>query len=105
AFGEFHVPEDAAAWAAQRPRVYETVVRSLGDLPPRPAPPSARLVTREVRRGYTLEKVALDNGVDGEVSALVLVPERLERPAPAVLWLHSSTPDMTKISITNTDGG
>ncbi|MGH2355338.1 MAG: GDSL-type esterase/lipase family protein [Chloroflexota bacterium] len=104
-FGTLRVPESAAAWETQRPQVHETVVHSLGDLPPRPSPPSARVVTRELRRGYTLEKVAIDNGVDGEVSALLLIPERLERPAPAVLWLHSSTPDKTQIVIPHTNGG
>jgi len=52
-----------------------------------------------------LERVAIDNGVDGEVSALLLVPEKLQRPAPAILWLHSSTPDKTQIIIPNTNGG
>jgi dienelactone hydrolase/lysophospholipase L1-like esterase len=105
AVGTFRVPEDAGAWAARRPEVYATVVRALGDLPPRPAPPRVRRTTREVRPGYTLEKVALENGVDGEVSALLLIPEGLTRPAPAVLWLHSSTPDKTQVVIPDTNGG
>src|SRR4029453_10481509 len=83
----------------------EAVVRSLGELPPRPAPPRVRRVTRELRPGYTLEKVALDNGADGEVRAPLLVPEGLTRPAPAVLWLHSSTPDKTQVIIPDTNGG
>jgi dienelactone hydrolase/lysophospholipase L1-like esterase len=103
--GTFRVPEDAGAWAARRPGVQATVVRALGELPPRPAPPRVRRVTREVRPGYTLEKVALENGVDGEVSALLLIPEGLAQPAPAVLWLHSSTPDKTQIVIPDTNGG
>jgi hypothetical protein len=105
AAGEFRPPADAAAWAGQRPEVYETVVRSLGELPPRPAPPRVRRVTREVRPGYSLERVALDNGVDGEVSALLLVPAGLAQPAPAVLWLHSATPDKTQVIIPDTNGG
>jgi lysophospholipase L1-like esterase/dienelactone hydrolase len=103
--GEFHVPESAAAWKQQRADVLHNVVQSLGDLPPRPSPPRVRRVTRELRPGYVLEKVALDNGVDGEVSALLLIPEKLSRPAPAVLWLHSSTPDKTQVLIPNTNGG
>ncbi|CAA9257847.1 MAG: hypothetical protein AVDCRST_MAG77-2428 [uncultured Chloroflexi bacterium] len=101
----FPVPEGSAAWERQRPGVLQTVVRSLGDLPARPAPPRTRLVSRELRPGYTLERVALDNGVDGEVSALLLVPEGLQRPAPAIVWLHSSTPDKTQIVVPNTNGG
>jgi dienelactone hydrolase/lysophospholipase L1-like esterase len=103
--GTFLPPEDAATWAARRRGVHETVVRSLGALPPRPAPPRVRRVTRELRPGYTLEKVALENGVDGEVSALLLIPEGLTQPAPAVLWLHSSTPDKTQVIVPDTNGG
>lgn len=67
--------------------------------------PRARTVSYERRRGYTIERVSLDDGVDGEISALVLVPERLSRPAPAMLWLHSSTPDKAHVLIPHTSGG
>lgn len=103
--GEFQVPESAEAWAAQRPGVLETVRRSLGHLPPRPSPVQAQMISREQRRGYTLEKVAIPNGVDGAVSALLLVPEGLRAPAPAILWLHSSTPHSTQIVTPHTNGG
>lgn len=103
--GEFRIPTDANAWKAQRPTALRAVVESLGDLPPRPSPPRARIISRELRRGYTLEKVSLSNGVDGEVAALLLVPEGRKRPVPAILWLHSSTPDKTQVIIPNTNGG
>ena len=101
----FPPPAGAAAWRAQRPDVYQTVLRSLGDLPPRSSPKHARVISRELRDGYSVEKVALPNGVDGDVTALLLIPERLPAPAPAVLWLHSSTPDKTQVLIPNTNGG
>ncbi len=95
--GKFNVPPDAAAWRAQRPEVLRAVVDSLGDIPPRPAKTTARLVSRELRRGYTLERVSIDNGVGNDISALVLVPDKRRHPAPAILWLHSSTPDKTAL--------
>jgi hypothetical protein len=49
--------------------------------------------------------VSIDNGADGEVSALLLVPRKRAEKAPAVLWLHSSTPDKTQVIIPNTNGG
>ncbi|HEY8745735.1 MAG TPA: dienelactone hydrolase family protein, partial [Chloroflexota bacterium] len=101
----FLTPEDAATWQARRPEVLQTVLASLGDLPPRPSRPRARLVSRELRDGYAVEVVALDNGVDGEVTALLLIPERRQTPAPAVLWLHSSTPDKTQVLMPHTNGG
>jgi lysophospholipase L1-like esterase len=104
-FGELRLPESAEAWKQQRPDIRRVVLESLGDLPPRPAPPKTRLVSRELRHNFILERVAIDNGVDGEVSALLLLPEALSRPAPAILWLHSSTPDKNQILIPNTNGG
>ena len=103
--GEFRIPSNASDWKEKRPTVFRTVVDSLGDLPPRPSPPRVRIISRELRPGYTLEKVSLANGVDGQVSALMLVPEGRRRPLPAILWLHSSTPDKTQVIIPGTNGG
>jgi dienelactone hydrolase len=103
--GKFEPPANADAWKAQRPDVLRKVVDSLGDLPPRPSPQKARVVSRELRSGYTLQRVAIDNGVDNEISALLLIPEKLEKPAPAILWLHSSTPDKNQVITPNTNGG
>jgi dienelactone hydrolase/lysophospholipase L1-like esterase len=102
---DFPLPADADAWKRQRPEVRRKVIEALGDLPPRPPPVRARVVSRELRRDYTLERVAIDNGADGKVSALLLVPHKRPRPAPAILWLHSSTPDKTQIIIPDTNGG
>jgi dienelactone hydrolase len=49
--------------------------------------------------------VSINNGFDGEVSSLLLIPENRSGPRPAILWLHSSTPDKTQIIIPNTNGG
>ncbi len=91
--GKLTLPGNAAAWQKQRPEVLRIVQNSLGDIPPRPAKAATRVVSRELRRGYTLERVSIDNGEGNDISALVLIPEKREQPAPAVLWLHSSTPD------------
>jgi dienelactone hydrolase/lysophospholipase L1-like esterase len=103
--GQFLIPADADAWKAQRPTVLRAVLESLGDLPPRPTPPRARIISRELRPGYLLEKVSISNGVDGEVTALLLVPAGGKGPVPAILWLHSSTPDKTQVVIPGTNGG
>ena len=103
--GEFTVPRDPATWQRERPSIRHKVIESLGDLPPRPAVSGARVISREVWRDFTVEKVSIPNGADGNVTALLLVPEKLTTPAPAILWLHSSTPDKTQILIPNTNGG
>ena len=51
AVGEFRIPEDADAWKERRPSVLEAVVESLGDLPPRPAPPRARIISPRAPAG------------------------------------------------------
>lgn len=102
-FGKFTLPESAAAWQQQRPEVLRTVKESLGDLPPRPAKSVARVISRELRRGYTLERVSIDNGEGNDISALVLIPEKRQQPAPAILWLHSSTPDKNALITPGTD--
>ena len=48
---QFRVPADAAAWKEQRPTVLRAVLESLGDLPPRPSPPRARIISRETPPG------------------------------------------------------
>jgi poly(3-hydroxybutyrate) depolymerase len=104
-FGKFQPPSGASEWKSERPEVLRKVLDSLGDLPPRPSPQKVRVVSRELRPGYTVERVAIDNGADGEVSALVLVPEGLKAPAPAVMWLHSSTPDKNQVLTPDTFWG
>lgn len=103
--GKFPLPADAAAWQRQRPGVLRTVVQSLGDFAPRPAPAASRVVSRELRPGYTLDRVALDNGEGQEISALLLVPENRAPGGPAILWLHSSTPDKNQLITPNSNGG
>ena len=102
---EFPVPADAADWARRRPDVKAKVVASLGDLPPRPAPPRVELVSVEHRPGYRIERIRLDNGIDGEMSAMLLVPDGLTKPAPAVLWLHSSSYDHRQLLTPDKNGG
>lgn len=103
--GTFKTPESEKSWRADRPEVLKKVMASLGDLPPRPSPQKVRRISRELRRGYSMEKIAIDNGVDNWISALLLIPEKCQKPAPAILWLHSSTPHHTQILIPNTNGG
>jgi lysophospholipase L1-like esterase/dienelactone hydrolase len=103
--GEFVVPEDPGAWKKERPSILATVLGSLGDLPPRPEASHARVISREVWPDFSVERVWMPNGADVDIAALLLIPRKLTIPAPAILWLHSSTPDKTQILISNTNGG
>jgi dienelactone hydrolase len=81
------------------------VIASLGDLPTRPAKPDVRLVSAEIRPSFRLERLRIDNGVDGVMSAMLLIPDGLKAPAPAILWLHSSSFDHTQLLVPNSNGG
>lgn len=102
---EFAVPATRADWDARRADVKAKVVASLGDLPARPAKPKAHLVSAEVHTGYRIERLRIDNGVDGVMSALMIVPDNLKAPAPTVLWLHSSSYDHNQLLQPNMNGG
>jgi lysophospholipase L1-like esterase/dienelactone hydrolase len=102
---EFALPLSARAWEQARPDVKAKVLASLGDLPPRPAKPKAHLVSAEIRNGFKLERLRIDNGVDGAMSAMILIPDGVKAPAPTILWLHSSSYDHTQLLQPNTNGG
>jgi dienelactone hydrolase/lysophospholipase L1-like esterase len=102
---EFAVPATKDEWEKRRADVKAKVVASLGDLPPRPARPKAHLVSAEIRPGFKLERLRIDNGVDGVMSAMMLIPDNVKAPAPTILWLHSSSYDHTQLLQPNTNGG
>lgn len=102
---EFDIPADAAAWAARRPGVKQKVVTALGDFPPRPAKPAAHLVSVEQRSGFRLERVRLQTGLGDAFSAMLLVPDGLSKPAPTILWLHSSSFDHNQLLVPKSNGG
>jgi hypothetical protein len=60
----------------------------LGDLPWQHKPGRAKLVKTEKHDGYTLERLVLDlNGVE-PVPALLLIPDKIQKPAPGLLFIH-----------------
>ncbi len=102
---EFPLPKDADDWAKQRPDVKKKVLAALGDLPPRPARQKVRVISFEKWPRFRVEKIAIDNDAGNEVSALVIIPDKAEKPAPAILWLHSSSYDNCDILTPNRNGG
>lgn len=102
---EFLIPTTKAEWESRRAEVKAKVVASLGDLPPRPSPSKAHLVSVEIRPTFRLERLRLDNGVDGTFSAMIVIPDKLKAPAPTILWLHSSSYYHTQLLTPNMNGG
>jgi dienelactone hydrolase len=102
---EFAVPATKDEWEKRRADVKKKVIDSLGELPPRPAKPKAHLVSAEIRKGFRLERLRIDNGVDGVMSAMMLIPDGVKTPAPTIFWLHSSSYDHHQLLQPNTNGG
>jgi len=60
----------------------------LGDLPWQHKPDPPRLLKKEEREDYTLERWVLDlNGIE-PVPALLLIPHKRQNPAPGMLYIH-----------------
>ncbi|MBA3440755.1 MAG: acetylxylan esterase [Pyrinomonadaceae bacterium] len=61
----------------------------LGDLPFQHKPRQTRLLQTEKGNGYTLEHLELDlNGIE-PVPAVLLIPNRRQKPAPGLLYIHA----------------
>ncbi len=59
----------------------------LGDLP-KPRTPKATVLRKERGEGYTLEHLELDiNGIE-KVPAILLLPDSIQEPAPALNYIH-----------------
>lgn len=103
-FGEFVVPATAEEWKKRRPEVLKIARASLGDLPERPRS-AGHLVSREIQEHFTLESLTIPNGIDGEMTAYLLLPHRAAKKAPAILWLHSSSYDRRQLLTRGYNGG
>jgi dienelactone hydrolase len=85
---ELALPADPAAWPARRAEVRSTLVRLLGDFPPRPAPAAVTVVSRTEHEGYTLEKIRFENGLGMTVSGYLFLPASPARRVPGILYCH-----------------
>jgi hypothetical protein len=80
-------PREGAFLARQEERRKE-LWALLGDLPWAHKPGPAKLVSKEEREDYVLERLILDlNGVE-PVPALLLIPRKRQTPAPGLLYIH-----------------
>jgi dienelactone hydrolase len=87
-YPDFHFPDNLSAWKEERTGVRETIVQLLGDIPARPEQLNVRIVSREEKNGYILEKFVFDNGVDSWVPGYIAIPTNVEGKVPVIIGLH-----------------
>jgi len=87
---EWPLPTDLKRWQeTDRAAIRATLLRCLGEMPPRPDPAKVKVVSREDVGDYTRERIEFHNGVDMVVTGILLVPKSAAtKPAPAVVALH-----------------
>jgi len=85
---DFAVPATWNDWAAKRAGIRATLWSLLGDLPPRPAKPETRVLSREDGDGFVLEKFEFDNGAGAMVPGYLFLPKTAEGKVPAILYCH-----------------
>src|SRR3954451_2496287 len=72
---DWPLPTDRAAWEKDRLEVRKTLLKCLGDLPPRPDPRKVVSSAQEEKDGYTIERFDFFNGVDQKVAGVILIPK------------------------------
>lgn len=80
-------PDSATQWERGRAELRQTIQRLLGDLPPL-FTPEARVLDRQDRAEYIVERFSFENGVGDTVYGLALIPARRAKPGPAILYNH-----------------
>jgi dienelactone hydrolase len=85
---DWPLPTDRGQWQKDRVKVRATVLQCLGNLPPRPDPARVKVVSRQERDGYILERIEFHNGADALVPGLVMIPRGRPGPFPAVIAAH-----------------
>lgn len=86
---EWQMPTDRKQWEEQdRARTRATLLACLGDLPARPDPKQVKVLSREDKGTFTLERIEFYNGVDMTVPGILAIPKGLKGPAPVVVGMH-----------------
>jgi dienelactone hydrolase len=86
---EWPVPTDLKRWQdADRPKVRETLIRLLGEMPARPDPAKVRVISREDRGEFFLERFEFFNGVDMDVPGILAIPKNRQGRVPVIVGMH-----------------
>ena len=93
------LPTELPRWQRERADVRRTLVKLMGDLPPRPDPAKVRVVSTEDRGEFTLDKIEFHNGADALVPGYIMIPKpptgstSTRRPCIVLLHEHGGSKD------------
>jgi dienelactone hydrolase len=83
----FTAPTTLEKWQQRRVDLRESLVKVMGNVPARPGVPDVRILTREDRGGYIVEKFEFDNGADAVVPGYLLLPKGGGKH-PGIFYCH-----------------
>lgn len=101
---DWPVPTDLKAWEKDRVEVRKTLLKCMGDLPPRPNPKNVKVVSTEDKGEYIYERIEFHNGVDQIVTGVLLIPKGQKKPTPAIILAHGHS-GSTDVLMVNEKGG
>lgn len=83
------MPIDLKKWSeVDRAKTRETLLKCLGEMPPRPDPKKVKAEAPVEMADYTIERFQFHNGVDMTVPGFLLLPKKRSGPVPVVIGLH-----------------
>jgi len=101
---DWPMPTDLARWEKDRVQVRATLLKCLGDLPPRPDPRKVVTTGKEDKGDYIFERFEFFNGVDQTVTGVLLVPKSLKGRAPAVILAHGHSGSTDVLCVNENNG-
>lgn len=87
-YPDFRFPSTLTAWKKERIKVRDTLQQLLGDIPSRPKQLKVKIISREMKNGYVLEKFLIDNEIDSWIPGYLAIPTNVKGKVPVVLGLH-----------------
>ncbi len=86
---EWPVPADLKKWEESgRIGIRTTLLRCLGEMPERPPAAKVRVLSKEDKGEFLLERFEFHNGVDMVVPGILAIPKNLKGRAPVVIGMH-----------------
>ena len=86
---EWPLPTDLRKWQEiDRVNVRATLLKCLGEMPPRPDPQLVKVIATEDHGDFTLERFQFHNGVDMDVPGVIMIPKSRQGRVPAIIGLH-----------------